>query len=339
MGLELENNLPRLRISRMKIPAFLLVILCLVCVSDLRSQEFNLSTITRTQASGWVSVDDGWVQRADILKVRISPKETYSGKVPLLAGFFDENGRLLRKITSVPVMVAKGSQYQELPRTLEANRTYDVYFPIPPSIATGPNRWKTFAVKVGKGEDTTSALYPANAGDIADFVFNQDGGASDSKTPLEEAVPIEPLIRQVIRYKNAMNGWVDGEWIPGLITLKAKVRLESGAETGKPFVKAYFFDASGNRVLDYQKPPQVEVKRGIEYVSLPPIWQNKTDYEIHFPIPAAFERGNNKWRTAVIVFGNKQNAVAAIYPSGSKEIEDLDFPERDLVLAAANTAP
>jgi|GEM_PF-1788532 len=295
------------------------------------AQQFTVSPITRTKASGWVSVDGGWVQGADLLKVRIRPKEALNGKLQLEAGFFDEQGGLIRKMTKVPQLQARGDEYQSLPATLEAGRSYDIFFPIPPSVDSGANRWKVFAIKIGDGEDAAGAVYPASRGDLSTFDFSDSQQSGSANSTDSANVTVVPGIQQVSRYRNSMNGWVDGKWIAGVPTLKAKVRLEQGAEAGKFFVKAYFFDSKGLRIFDHQKPPQVEVKRGAEYVSLPPQWENETDYDIHFPVPPSIERGNAKWRTAVIVFGNPSVAVAKIYPAGSAEIDDLDFPERTLV--------
>jgi len=305
--------------------------LCFIGIGWCEAQQFTVSPITRTTASGWVSVDDGWAQGVDLLKVRIRPEETIQGTPKLMAGFFNKEGRLIRKTTKVPHLQARGGDYQSLPPTLEAGRNYDIFFPIPPSIASGPDSWNAFVVKFGDGKDAAGAVYPADRGDLIEFDFSGSAndaahGSSDSST-----ATVVPKIKQVVRYRNSMNGLIDGEWKTGLTTLRAEVRLDQGAEAGNFFVKAYFFDSKGLRIFDYQKPPQVEVKRGSEYVSLPPRWENETDYDIHFPVPPSIERGNSKWRTAVIVFGNPSVAVARMYPEGSAELDTLDFPEQTLV--------
>lgn len=295
----------------------------------LSAQDVSIRNVTRSVASGWVQVDGGWVQRAEVLRVRFQVSEPFKGELPITAGFFDSEGKLLRKIASVPRIVARGDDYQSLPSQLEAGRAYEIFFPIPPSLATGPGRWRHFVIRLGDGETPASAVYPGGP-DAETFSFQSERGGISASA---DAVVVDPVIRQIVRYRNANNAWVDKTWKSNLTTLRVRVRLNSGADAGGFFARAYFFGSDGKLLFSHKKPPEVEVRRGQEYVSLPPIWRDNTDYEIHFPVPDDYERGDKRWRTAVVVFGNSGQAVAATFPTTANPA-DFEFPEKSLALGA-----
>lgn len=132
-------------------------------------------------------------------------------------------------------------------------------------------------------------------------------------------------------------GWVNKSWVPGLTTLRVKLRLDSGAARGGFFARAYFFDKNKALILEYKSPPQVEVELGRKYATLPPHWKDAENYEIYFPIPPEKDKGPGDWKTAIVVFGNADMVVADAYP-GNANLQDFSFPEKDR-LAALPSAP
>jgi hypothetical protein len=192
-------------------------------------------------------------------------------------------------------------------------------------------RWRTFVIEFGEGEKAIRRAYPSTS-DLASLDFTQTPlrGISDVSTEsgTSEAVPV---IKSVSRFRNSMNAWVDKGWVRGLNTLRAKLRLESGASQGGFFVRAYFFDRDNVKVLEYKKPPQVEVGPG-KYATLPTFWKDKEDYEIYFPIPNDKDGGPSGWKTAIVVFGNSKKVVADVTPSNTS-LEAFDFPEKANLLA------
>ncbi len=312
---------------------FLLPALLLATLLTVRAQTADIRHIDKSRAGGWAEVDGGWIANPDILVTQFTLQEDFPGNLPVSAYFFNEARQLVYRYTRLPMVQIKSAVYQEALSNLRAGQRYEAAFPIPPSVdANGPLRWRTFVIQIGDGDTPTRRAYPGSTTDLAAFDFKQKPvrGIGDVST---EAGAIEavPVIKSITRFRNPMNAWVDDKWTRGLNTLRVKVRLDSGAAQGGFVVRAYFFDRNGSRILQYKKPPQVEVSGG-KYATLPTIWQDKEDYEILFPIPDSIDRGTSGWKSAVIVFGNSKALVADVTPA-SASIDLLDFPEKADLLA------
>ena len=62
----------------------------------------------------------------------------------------------------------------------------------------------------------------------------------------------------------------------------------------------------------------------------PEIFKPGKKYTVYFGISEGIQRGKDKWKHVIVMFGDRENAVAEIYPKG--DIAPFDFPEKDLVL-------
>ncbi|MFT3992260.1 MAG: hypothetical protein QM680_12710 [Luteolibacter sp.] len=62
---------------------------------------------------------------------------------------------------------------------------------------------------------------------------------------------------------------------------------------------------------------------------VPPALEAGKKYSVYFAVPKAYTAGDKKWRRVVVVFGNKETAVAELFPKG--EIKPYDFPEKSKV--------
>jgi hypothetical protein len=284
------------------------------------AQDITIRGLNRARSSGWVYVDNGWIRNGDLVEVKFTVNSSMPGKIPVHWGFFDADKKLLGKFSGIPEVATKGEAKQELPETLEPNHTYSLSFPIPPSLASGAARWRTFAIELGAAP-AASAIYPV-AGEASDFSLAEKKEGADVASG-----DIKPVIKRIARYRNGLPALIDHEWVNGLDTLKVTVQLDSGAEAGDFFARLYLFDADKKKVFAWSSPPQVAIRAGGTYASLPASWKNAETYDLHFPIPAAYEQGPHQVRTAVVVFGDKQVVAAESYPAAGKWA-DFDFPEK-----------
>lgn len=300
----------------------------IICATLAQAQNAEIRHIDKTRAAGWAEADGGWVGNPDTLVTQFILKEGFPGNLPVSAYFFNESRQLVYRYNRLPQVQIKSAIYQEPLSDLKSGQRYEAAFPIPPSVAAnGPLRWRTFVIQIGEGDTAVRRAYPASTEDLATFDFAQKPVRGIGSVSTEGgAIETIPVIKSVTRFRNSMNAWVDDKWVRGLNTLRVKIRVDSGAAQGGFFVRAYFFDRNGAKILQYKKPPQVEVSGG-KYASLPPIWEDKEDYEIFFPIPESFDRGASGWKSAVVVFGNSNAVVADVTPS-STSLDALDFPEK-----------
>ncbi len=307
----------------MRLPISLAALL--VTISLAVADPINVRTIDRGRSAGWSFVDNGWHTGLDTMRVRFTVDEPIPGTPAFKAGFFDSDGQPLATFDKPPRTEVTSGNYQSLPSNLAAGKTYEVFFAVPPSATDSGSRWKTFVVEISNGGSTALSAYPSSA-KAENFELT-----ATKKREGDPSVTAVPVIKRISRFRNGMNAWVGKEWKNGLNTLKVVARIDSGSEAGGFYARAYFYDGSGSKLLEWKKPPQVEVNRGGTYAALPARWSDGEDFEIYFPIPEEIDRGANRWKTAIIVFGNATTAVADAYPSSSIDLKDFQFPERDLV--------
>jgi len=305
--------------------ALLVAALIFPALAIAEEENLEIRSISKTRSTGWVFVDNGWKDNIDLLKVRLRNGGDKPVKIEeLSAYFFDGDDRKLEKIKGVSRVEIAPEEYQSVPKRLKPREQAELLYAIAPSIDTGAAKWRLFVFEAKTPDGTARLSYPKKLDDFSHLAFSGSGGAEVA------ADEIDLEIKSVSRFRNSRNASVDGGWAEGLNTLKARIRLESGAESDDFFVRAYFFDKQGKQVLKYREPPLVENSRS-EYQSLPPRWENGEEYEIFFPIPAKFESGAREVASALIVFGNPKTAVAAGYPDLDMPIDELDFPEKSQV--------
>jgi hypothetical protein len=272
------------------------------------------------------------------MRVRFTANEDFEGSPPLQAGFFDAGKKLLYRFDRVPRLQTKGggtSDYQSLPRKLEKGNTYEIFFPVPPSIATGDNRWSDFLVRLGRGEQATYISYPKPDLDPSQFSWEMAPSADTA----EQAKEVKLAIRQARRTPHRTNIWCDGGWKEGINVVEVSLMVEEGAESGGFYVRAYYYDKDGKLLQSFDQPPRAEAANRREYVSLPAVWKNMIGETVSFPISPKWENGDKRLQDVVIVFGNGHRAVAAMSSNSRGKIEDFEFPEKTLVLATASAQP
>lgn len=122
-------------------------------------------------------------------------------------------------------------------------------------------------------------------------------------------------------------GWNEGgieeRFVPNLeVTVKTKARTRAG----ETFARAYFFDG-GKRLTATVKTPSSAQRSTKDYFAMPVFFEKGVRESLFFPIPTKV-LADGKW-SAVIVFGDEQEATARVYPAGS--LAAYDFPDRELV--------
>ncbi len=301
-------------------------------------EAFSSRGVTRQTVRGWVDVEGAWVNGATTLRVRFTANEDFKGSPPVQAGFFDDGKKLLYRFDRVPVLQTKGGgskDFQALPNNLEKGKTYEIFFPVPPSIATGDNRWSDFLVRLGRGEQATYISYPQTDLDPDQFAWE----TAPSTDTTAQAKEVKLAIRQARRTPHRTNIWCDGGWKKGINVVEVSLMVEEGAESGGFYARAYYYDKDGKLLQSFDQPPRAEASNGREYVSLPAVWKNMIGETVSFPISPKWESGDKRLQDVVIVFGNGHRAVAAMSSNSSGKPEDFEFPEKALVLATAAAQP
>jgi hypothetical protein len=147
-------------------------------------------------------------------------------------------------------------------------------------------------------------------------------GFGASVLPAQSAGESLYEIRGVKREKKA-KAHVDNGWKDGAPCIGMDIRVTSQA-SGKPYARAYFFDKD-NKALAKVNEPSMVTDTGDNYVSMPASFAPKKWAPISFAIPQVAER----WSRVVVVFGDKTQVAAEVYPSG--DINTFDFAEKALV--------
>jgi len=124
---------------------------------------------------------------------------------------------------------------------------------------------------------------------------------------------------------------VDGAWQSAAECIQAKISTSADVAGKDTTLKAYFFSADGELVETINRPSSQADNQG---GTVKPIaqFQKGKKYEVFFGIPDEIKSGAKKWKRAVVVFGQKGDFDAKIYPKD--DIKKFDFPEKTSVSAA-----
>jgi len=109
-------------------------------------------------------------------------------------------------------------------------------------------------------------------------------------------------------------------------SLEVKVSVDENTRSDKTFARAYFY-GSDDKLVSSPKTPSKAGKGGRSAFEAPVLYYKDKPDRVFFEVPEALE-GNN-WK-ALIVFGDKNEAQVASYPSTVSTIR-LDYPEKQLV--------
>lgn len=115
--------------------------------------------------------------------------------------------------------------------------------------------------------------------------------------------------------------------------LEVQVRYNGPANGVMGYVKVYFYDQQGREVARYDEIPNIEEHSRIPTRGPRVAFDKGKRYEFHFPISRVIDQRN--WKSALVVFGDNQQASAQLSPS-TQSIAVFSFPEKKLVFPGWN---
>ncbi|MFT4175472.1 MAG: hypothetical protein QM627_02340 [Luteolibacter sp.] len=137
---------------------------------------------------------------------------------------------------------------------------------------------------------------------------------------------VEYKIEHVSRGKQW--AWVDDAWNKGAECIELKISASEKQEPKQVYYKAYFYDKDDNLIYSASQPSHI-YEYGEANVFVPPALEAGKRYSVYFAVPKAHASGTKKWRRVIVVFGDREKAVAELFPKG--EIKPYDFPEKSKV--------
>lgn len=124
------------------------------------------------------------------------------------------------------------------------------------------------------------------------------------------------------------NVYVDEAWSNGVDAVEAKVSASPAAPAAGVNIKAYFYSADGKLIHTADKPSKVNAMNG-DTVPNPVNFDAGKKYSFIFGIPGAIQKGKDKWKRVVVVFGKGEHISAKIYPKD--DLAKFDFPEKSSI--------
>ncbi len=120
----------------------------------------------------------------------------------------------------------------------------------------------------------------------------------------------------------------DGGWKPTVECIEAKVSSDVLLKKENMLIKAYFLNEAGTIMEALPRPSPVAVPGGGSITEPMEIAKGKK-HEFFFGIPTKISQGSGKWRRVIVVFGDKTQVTARVYPKD--DITKFDFPEKALM--------
>jgi len=107
--------------------------------------------------------------------------------------------------------------------------------------------------------------------------------------------------------------FVEQSWKSNVPVIEVNLRTNEDLQSKKPFVKAYFYDKDKNLIVKADMPSAYTVA-GKGTVLIPDYLKPKETYKVCFGITSQALDLHRKWMHVIVVFGEGNRAVAAIYP-------------------------
>ncbi len=124
------------------------------------------------------------------------------------------------------------------------------------------------------------------------------------------------------------NVYVDETWVNGADAVEAKVSASPASPAAGVSIKAYFYTAEGKLIHTADKPSKVNAMNG-NTVPNPVNFEAGKKYSFYFGIPGAIQKGKDKWKRVIVVFGKGEHISAKIYPKD--DLAKFDFPEKSSI--------
>lgn len=121
------------------------------------------------------------------------------------------------------------------------------------------------------------------------------------------------------------NIYVDRSWRNAAEAIEATVSVSPSSPAAGVSLKAYFYSAEGNLIHTAKEPSQVNARNG-STVPKPVNYDAGKKYSFFFGVPGAIQKGPDKWKRVIVVFGKGEQLSAKIYPKD--DMAKFDFPEK-----------
>ena len=119
--------------------------------------------------------------------------------------------------------------------------------------------------------------------------------------------------------------YVDSSWTHGAEAIEATVSVSPSSPAAGVSLKAYFYSADGKLVHTAKEPSLVNARNG-STVSKPVSYDAGKKYNFFFGIPGAIQKGPDKWKRVIVVFGKSEQFSAKIFPKD--DMAKFSFPEK-----------
>lgn len=166
---------------------------------------------------------------------------------------------------------------------------------------------------------------PLNLLSAEDQAYVKTAGLAAS---LDSAEPVLSKDFEVFRIRQEkVPGYIGTKngWEHGIECIEAELRYHGSTPLSEVFVKAYFYDKDGEEIERFGAPPRRQDESG-KYVTMPERFEPGGKYQVYFPISTAINE--RRWKTVLIVFGNKTEAGALADPKSN--LMALNFDEKKL---------
>jgi hypothetical protein len=143
------------------------------------------------------------------------------------------------------------------------------------------------------------------------------------------SVQADPQFKVDLVSSSRQNIYVDEAWINGAEAVEATVSASPSSPATGVSIKAYFYSAEGKLIHTADKPSPVNARNG-STVPNPVSFDAGKKYSFFFGIPGAIQKGKEKWKRVIVVFGRGEQFSAKVYPKD--DMAKFNFPEKASVV-------
>jgi len=122
--------------------------------------------------------------------------------------------------------------------------------------------------------------------------------------------------------------YVNNAWVNNAPCIEVTLRVTEDIGKTTPAIKAYFYTKDREMVKSWDRPSHISLP-STETFSAPESYKPGKKYVVYFGIPQSIQRGKEKWKHIVVVFGDRDQVAAEVYPK--EDIQQFEFKEKALL--------
>ena len=154
--------------------------------------------------------------------------------------------------------------------------------------------------------------------------------ATQTGPPALHAVGVKQTVFEICGFStSAQNALVNDIWTRNVSCVEATLRVNEEIGEARPLIKAYFYNKDRQMVREWTHPTSVCFGRG-DFYQAPVIHKAGKKFTVYFAATESIQKGKDKWKHVIVMFGNRDNVTADIHPK--EDIQQFDFPEKERVL-------